>query len=39
LEGPEYITPMALASLALEIVTDEDKVLSPVLKRVLKIMK
>ena len=39
LEGPEYITPMALASLALEIVTDEDKVLPPVLRRVLKIMR
>jgi len=39
LEGPEYITPMALASLALEIMTDEDKVLPPVLRRVLKIMR
>jgi len=39
LEGPEYITPMALASLSLEIVSDEDKVLSPVLRRVLKLMK
>ncbi|MBU1291889.1 hypothetical protein KKH07_00125 [Patescibacteria group bacterium] len=39
LEGPEYITPMALASLAVEIVSDEDKVLSPLLRRVLKLMK
>jgi len=39
LEGPEFITPMALASLALEIVTDEDKILPPVLRRVLKIMR
>jgi len=39
LDGPEYITPMALASLTLEIVTDEDKVLPPVLRRVLKLMK
>ena len=39
LEGPEYITPMALASLTLDIVNDENKVLPPVLRRVLKIMR
>jgi len=39
LDGPEYITPMALASLTLEIVTDENKILPPILRRVLKIMR
>jgi len=39
LEGPEYITPMALASLTVEIIGDEDKALSPILRRVLKLMK
>jgi cell division protein FtsA len=39
LEGPEHITPMALASLTLEIVADEEKVLPPVLRQVMKLMR
>jgi cell division protein FtsA len=39
LEGPEYVTPMALASLTLEIVADEKKILPPVLRRVMRIMR
>ncbi|MFH1460835.1 MAG: cell division FtsA domain-containing protein [Patescibacteria group bacterium] len=39
LGGPEFITPMALASLSLEIVGNEKKVLPPVLRRVMRIMR
>ncbi len=39
LQGSEYITPMALASLTLELVAEEEKVLPPVLRQVLKIMR
>ncbi len=38
LNSPEDITPLALASLTLEIATEEDKVLSPILRRVVRIM-
>ena len=39
LEGPADITPMALASLTLEIATDQKKVLPPILRRVIRIMR
>jgi len=39
LNGPEDVTPLALASLTLEIATDQDKVLTPVLRRIVRIMR
>lgn len=39
LEGPESITPLALANLTLEIVTSGEKTLPSILRRVVKIMR
>ena len=39
LKGPENITPLALASLSLEIAVDEEKALPPILRRVVRIMR
>ena len=39
LEGSEIITPLALAGLALEIVSDEEKVMPPILRRVVRMMR
>ena len=39
LNGPEDVTPLALASLTLEIATQEDKVLPPILRRITRIMR
>jgi len=39
LKGPGIITPLALASLGLEIATDEEKTLPPILRRVVRIMR
>lgn len=39
LEGPENITPLALAGLTLEISTDKKKVLPPILRRVVRMMR
>jgi cell division protein FtsA len=39
LRGPEDITPIALANLALEIVADEEKVLPAILRRVVRMMR
>jgi len=39
LKGPENITPLALASLSLEIVADKEKALSSILRRVVRIMR
>jgi len=39
LKGPENITPLALASLSLEIAADEGKALPPILRRVVRIMR
>ncbi len=38
LNGPEDIIPLALASLTLEIATEEDNVLPPILRRMIRIM-
>ncbi len=37
--GPANIPPMALASLATDIVADEKKVLPPILRRVVRMMR
>lgn len=37
--GPENITPLALANLGLEIATSEEKTLSAILRRVVRMMK
>ena len=39
LEGPENITPLALSGLALEISADEKKILAPILRRVVRMMR
>jgi len=39
LKGSEIITPLALAGLALEIVSDEKKVMPPILRRVIRMMR
>jgi len=39
LEGSETITPLALAGLALEIVSDEKKVMPPVFRRAIRMMR
>ncbi len=39
LNGSQSIAPLALASLGLEIVSDEEKVLSPMLRRVIRLMR
>jgi hypothetical protein len=39
LKGPENITPLALASLSLEIVADKEKALPSILRRVVRIMR
>ena len=39
LKGPSIITPLALAGLGLEVATDEEKTLPPVLRRVVRIMR
>ncbi len=39
LVGPEDITPLALASLSLEIVSEEDKIIPPILRRMVRMMK
>ena len=39
LEGPENITPLALSGLALEISADEKKILPPILRRVVRMMR
>ncbi|MFH1551471.1 MAG: cell division FtsA domain-containing protein [bacterium] len=39
LKGAENITPLALANLTLEIAVDEKKVLPPILRRVVRIMR
>lgn len=39
LKGPENITPLALASLSLEIAADKEKDLSSILRRVVRIMR
>ncbi|NQV00952.1 MAG: rod shape-determining protein [Parcubacteria group bacterium] len=39
LKGPENITPLALANLALELAVDEKKILSPILRRVIRMMR
>lgn len=39
LKGSEIITPLALAGLALEIVSDEKKVMPPVFRRAIRMMR
>jgi len=39
LKGPENITPLALASLALESAVDEKNVMSPILRQVIRMMR
>ncbi len=39
LNGPEDVTPLALASLTLEIATEEDKVMPPILRRMTRLMR
>jgi len=39
LEGPESITPLALASLTLEIATTGEKTLSSILRRIARMMR
>lgn len=39
LEGPENITPLALANLALEIATSEENALSSILRRIVRMMR
>ena len=38
LNGPESVIPLALASLTLEIATEEDKTLPSILRRVIRMM-
>jgi len=38
LDGPEYITPMALASLSLELIRNEKGVLPPTIRRIVRMM-
>ena len=39
LKGPENITPLALANLTLEIATSEEKALSSILRRIVRMMR
>ena len=39
LKGPEIITPLALAGLALEIVSDEKKIMPPIFRRAIRMMR
>ncbi len=39
LKGSQSIAPLALASLGLDILSDEEKVLSPILRRVIRLMR
>jgi cell division protein FtsA len=39
LKGPENITPLALANLALELAVEKEGVMSPILRRVIRMMR
>lgn len=39
LKGPENITPLALANLTLELVAEKESIMSPILRRVIRMMR